>query len=86
MAGTSAEEAGSLLQRLLKFAPAPATAWFKERAPIVCTCCGAVMAIVRTRFPSSFQGHCPLPWWPERPADRVGERSLASHGSSAPAS
>ncbi|HRL78657.1 MAG TPA: transposase [Candidatus Accumulibacter phosphatis] len=51
----------ALLQLLLNFAPASATAWFKERAPIVCTCCGAVMAIVRTRLPSSFPRPLPAP-------------------------
>jgi hypothetical protein len=51
----------ALLQLLLKFAPASATAWFKERAPIVCTGCGAVMAIVRTRLPSSFPEPLPAP-------------------------
>lgn len=40
----------ALLQFLLKFAPAPVSAWFKTRAPILCGCCGAVMVIVRTRI------------------------------------
>ncbi len=42
----------ALLQLLLKFVPPLASALVKERAPIVCACCGAVMRIVRTRFPS----------------------------------
>ncbi|HMM70656.1 MAG TPA: hypothetical protein PKC22_00265 [Rhodocyclaceae bacterium] len=36
---------------LLKFDPARASDWLKGRAPILCTCCGAVMKIVRTRIP-----------------------------------
>lgn len=44
----------ALLHVLLKFAPSQALAWFKQRAPIVCTCCGAVMVIVKTRIRSVF--------------------------------
>ena len=44
----------ALLHVLLKFAPGQALAWFKQRAPIVCTCCGAVMVIVKTRIRSVF--------------------------------
>ena len=44
----------ALLHLLLKFAPSQAMAWFKERAPIFCTCCGAVMTIVKTRIRSVF--------------------------------
>ena len=51
----------ALLHVLLKFAPAQAMAWFKERAPILCTCCGAVMAIVKTRIPPLFSGGIPVP-------------------------
>ena len=51
----------ALLHVLLKFVPPQATAWFKERAPFLCTCCGAVMAIVRTRIPSVFSGPMPVP-------------------------
>ena len=51
----------ALLHVLLKFIPSQATAWFKERAPILCSCCGAVMAIVRTRIPSLFSGPMPVP-------------------------
>ena len=51
----------ALLHLLLKFVPASALAWVKPRAPIICTCCGAVMTIVRTRIRSVFPG-------PGRPA------------------
>ncbi len=43
----------ALLHVLLKFAPGRASDWVKARAPILCTCCGAVMKIVRTRIQSS---------------------------------
>ena len=49
----------ALLHVLLKFAPGRALAWFKERAPILCTCCGAVM--VKTRIRSVFSGVMPMP-------------------------
>ena len=51
----------ALLHVLLKFAPGRALAWFKERAPILCTCCGAVMVIVKTRIRSVFSGVMPMP-------------------------
>ena len=51
----------ALLQLLLKFAPAPASAWMKPRAPILCSCCGAVMTIVRTRIRTLFAGPAPIP-------------------------
>jgi len=51
----------ALLQVLLKFAPGRALAWVKERAPILCSCCGAVMVIVRTRIRSAFSGGMPAP-------------------------
>ncbi len=51
----------ALLQVLLKFSPGLASAWIKERAPILCTCCGAVMKIVRTRIRSLFSGAMPVP-------------------------
>ena len=50
----------ALLHWLLKFVPTSALAWVKPRAPILCTCCGAVMTIVRTRIRS-------LPPDPSRP-------------------
>ena len=50
-----------LLHVLLKFAPGQAMAWFKERAPIRCTSCGAVMAIVKTQIRSVFSGVMPRP-------------------------
>ena len=51
----------ALLQVLLKFAPGRALAWFKQRAPILCPCCGAVMVIVKTRIRSLFSGVMPMP-------------------------
>ena len=51
----------ALLHLLLKFDPAQAVAWFKQRAPILCTCCGAVMVIVKTRIRSVFRGAVPVP-------------------------
>ena len=44
----------ALLHLLLKFVPASVQAWVKPRPPIICTCCGAVMMIVRTRIRSVF--------------------------------
>ena len=51
----------ALLQVVLKFNPGRASDWIKERAPILCTCCGAVMKIVRTRIRSSFSGGMSAP-------------------------
>ena len=51
----------ALLHLLLKFAPGRALAWFKQRAPILCSCCGAVMVIVKTRLRSRFSGPLPIP-------------------------
>jgi hypothetical protein len=51
----------ALLQVVLKFNPGRASDWIKERAPILCTCCGAVMKIVRTRIRSSFSGDMSAP-------------------------
>ena len=42
----------ALLHLLLKFDPGRAAAWIKERPAILCSCCGAVMRIVRTRIRS----------------------------------
>ncbi|HMV22595.1 MAG TPA: transposase, partial [Rhodocyclaceae bacterium] len=50
----------ALLHVLLKYVPGQTLAWVKQRAPILCTCCGAVMAIVRTRIPSPFTGQLPI--------------------------
>jgi hypothetical protein len=36
-------------------------AWVKERAPILCTCCGAVMAIVQTQLRPLFAGTLSIP-------------------------
>ena len=41
-----------LLHVVLKYAPGCSLAWVKARAPMLCTCCGAVMAIVKTRLRS----------------------------------
>ena len=51
----------ALLHVVLKFNPGLASDWIKERAPILCTCCGAVMQIVRTRIRSLFSGGMPAP-------------------------
>jgi hypothetical protein len=42
----------AVLHVLLNFAPVQATTECKQRAPILCACCGAVMVIVKTRIPS----------------------------------
>ena len=52
----------ALLHVVLKFNPGRASDWIKERAPILCTCCGAVMKIVRTRIRSSFPGGMSAPY------------------------
>ncbi len=51
----------ALLHVLLKFVPGRSLARLKARAPILCTCCGAVMAIVRTQIRSTFYGGAPTP-------------------------
>jgi hypothetical protein len=51
----------ALLQVLLRFAPGRAAVWVKQRAPILCACCGAVMVIVRTRIRPLFAGPLPVP-------------------------
>ena len=45
------------LHLLLRFDPDRATGWVKQRAPILCACCGAAMTIMRTRIRST-------PWQP----------------------
>ena len=40
----------ALLHLLLRFDPGRASALIRQRAPILCACCGAVMTIVRTRI------------------------------------
>ena len=47
--------------RDIKFDPGRLMAWVKERAPILCSCCGAVMVIVKTRIRTLFSGSVPLP-------------------------
>jgi len=51
----------ALLHWVLKFIPGRSMAWVKERAPILCSCCGAVMVIVRTRLRSAFSGGVLVP-------------------------
>mgnify|MGYP003376631873 FL=1 len=51
----------ALLHLALKFIPGRSMAWVKARAPILCSCCGALMAIVRTRLRSVFSGGTPVP-------------------------
>jgi hypothetical protein len=51
----------ALLQLLLKFVPGQAAALVRERSPILCACCGAVMVIVQTRLRSTFSGPMPVP-------------------------
>jgi len=51
----------ALLHLLLRFDPGRVLAWFKARAPILCSCCGAVMVIVRTRIRSVCSGGIPVP-------------------------
>jgi Putative transposase len=51
----------ALLHVLLKFVPAQTLLWLKKRAPILCPCCGAAMAIVKTRIRSVFSGLAPIP-------------------------
>jgi len=51
----------ALLHLLLKFVPPRAADWVLARAPIVCTCCGAVMKIVRTRIPPTLVRAAPDP-------------------------
>ena len=50
----------ALLHLLLKFDPARTLAWIKPRAPFLCSCCGAVMTIVRTRIRSVLAGAGPV--------------------------
>ena len=51
----------ALLHVLLKFAPGRSMAWIKQRAPILCTCCSAVMRIVKTQIRSVFWAGIPVP-------------------------
>lgn len=51
----------ALLHVLLKVVPGQALAWLKERPPILCACCGAVMVIVKTRLRSAFSGVMAVP-------------------------
>ena len=51
----------ALLHLLLKFIPNLALAGIKQRAPILCPCCGAVMAIVKTQLRPQCSGPLPNP-------------------------
>jgi hypothetical protein len=51
----------ALLHLLLKVVLSASATWFKARAPILCTCCGAVMVIVKTQLRSVFKGVLPVP-------------------------
>jgi hypothetical protein len=51
----------ALLHLLLKFDPGRALAWVKQRAPILCTCCAAVMTIVKTQIRTLLSGPAPVP-------------------------
>lgn len=50
-----------LLHLLLRFDPARFTPPRKQRPPMLCSCCGAVMAIVRTRIRSTSLGVVAVP-------------------------
>ncbi len=76
----------ALLLVLLRFAPGQAKALFKQRAPILCTCCGAVMVIVKTRIRSVFSGITPMPIATQGRIDPVSATPLARCPESAPAS
>ena len=51
----------AVLHVLLKFVPGQSMAWVKERAPILCSCCGAAMVIVKTRIRTRLFGGVPVP-------------------------
>ena len=51
----------ALLHVMLKFAPGQAAAWVKQRPSFVCTCCGALMKIVRTKIRSGLPQDSPGP-------------------------
>jgi hypothetical protein len=51
----------ALLHVLLKFDPARSIAWIKQRPPILCTCCGALMRIVKTKIRSTCSPGAPVP-------------------------
>ena len=51
----------ALLHVVLQFDAGRAVAWFRERPPIACPCCGAAMKIVRTQIRSSPKEGNPVP-------------------------
>jgi hypothetical protein len=51
----------ALLHVLLRFAPEFAPTRIRQRPPMLCPCCGAVMVIVRTRLRPSIRASAPTP-------------------------
>ena len=51
----------AVLHLLLGFVPGRSMASVKERPPILCSCCGAVMTLVKTRIRTLFSGGEPVP-------------------------
>ena len=51
----------ALLHVLLKFVPGSAALWIKQRPSILCSCCWAVMKIVKTQIRSWLPQATPLP-------------------------
>ena len=51
----------ALLQVLLRFVPIRAADWVKPRPQFLCTCCGALMKIVRTRIAAAITGEPVMP-------------------------
>ena len=50
-----------VLQLRFRLDPNRAMSWIKKRAPMLCSCCGAVMKIVKTRIPPVFHTTAALP-------------------------
>ena len=76
----------ALLQVMLKLAPAAPMAWLRERAPILCTCCGAAMKIVRTRIRAAIRAAQSDPLAGRGALMMSANRPLARRGTSAPIS
>jgi len=43
-----------ILQLIHKLDPTRAMAWMRQRPPMVCSCCGGIMTIIKTRIPAIF--------------------------------
>jgi len=43
-----------ILQLICKFDPNRALAWIRQRPPMLCSCCGGAMTIIKTRIRSAF--------------------------------